>query len=352
MHSRIQRLTSDCPHPRRCVLLAGERVPDTELARIQRRDLFCEPGEGPVGRALRDPRGVDFCANIDDLDDATLPNTTEHRTRPKHIVCCRVEGGVVEMGTTKNLCSIHISGTCRCALLPTRRLTRNDSPADARRHSPLRMGVTSARAQQRNKMAEDLDNLLGLFDQWGTRALGTPPPSPGARGTPPPSLGARTRVATGESATQGTAVNASEVWKIRGASSLRSNTFTLGSTTIRGETQGRMRKRANSFSKHSHRQLRPVMTASPAPALQETRVRRTRRASYDDARFEREGKSLFGGQRRLSEDSSNFSESSFAVVAKFQSVNHFIRDTQELFGKVRWKHAQALEKDTSAASII
>lgn len=53
----------------RLELYATERLRGAELSRMKHGHggTFCEPGQGAVGRAMRDPRGFDLVANTHDM---------------------------------------------------------------------------------------------------------------------------------------------------------------------------------------------------------------------------------------------------------------------------------------------
>lgn len=377
---------------RRCELYATERARGTELARIQGKTegTFCEAGEGAVGRAMRDPRGFDLCANIHDLDDATLTTTTPDCFDVKNIVCCRVEGGVVELGTTNHLCSIHISGACPCAQYAGRHPGKQDrslSVGDHRRHSPLSSSIITSQTHANNQLNQQLGDLLGLFDRWHGPA--SPPTTPTTlRGDGSGNGNRNWNVngnGNGNGNRNGTVMNTSAVTTPPPPSAPRQPPRRVRSLSdifrdLRGTQRGASTAEAGRGGSGSESwPRRGNSLASPAPAVQwDTSARRTRmrhssfcdlRALHSnngggddgDARGRGVGVGVGGGgggrgdgvsssgdrassppERRHSESEKlHMAGERFMVVAKFASVHHFIRDVNEVFGRVRWESPPA-----------
>ena len=134
----------------RCVFHAADCVEKEEAATL--RQVRFHPGRGAVGRAMRDRRGFDLCANLADMDETTFAKqelVAERGTR--NVVCCRVRGGVLELGTAGDLCPVHISGACPCASITPVAPRRASFEAslnndNEHRRSPLRVGSSNERA--------------------------------------------------------------------------------------------------------------------------------------------------------------------------------------------------------------
>ena len=135
-------------------------------------------GEGAVGRALVDPRGFDLCSHVGALNETTFSRQKEAATDCiNHVVCCRVKGGVVELGTSGMLCPRHISGACPCAAsmatMPNLQRPRHSDPIGYR--SPLRRSSGSAILREeterlnteleRAKFKSTMDSLIDIFDE-------------------------------------------------------------------------------------------------------------------------------------------------------------------------------------------
>lgn len=273
----------------RCVFHAADCVEKEEAATL--RQVRFHPGRGAVGRAMRDRRGFDLCANLADMDETTFAKqelVAERGTR--NVVCCRVRGGVLELGTAGDLCPVHISGACPCASITPVAPRRASFEAslnndNEHRRSPLRVGSSNERAwreiEARAREGAELDSLLGLFDAW--HGGGQRPSHPDASPSPPPApspaeAGRRRRRSSGSGSDVG----------------------------FPGEGRNAAQERTQSSPP-------PKWGAEPAPAVQSPR-RRRRRARGPTPNTTK------GGDER--------------VRARFESVRHFLDDVAREFDRV------------------